>query len=55
MKEKCNEKVFVEDIGDGYSDVIPCGGTYERIGTTQLYQCNSCKKVKELSTKPSQE
>lgn len=54
MENKCNEKVFVEDNGDGYSDTVICGGTYERIGTTQLFQCNSCKKVKELPTQPQE-
>ena len=55
MKDKCKEKVFENDIGDGYSDTITCGGTYEKIGNTQLAQCDTCKKVKELSTQPSQE
>ena len=50
--EKCNELVFDEDVGDGYSGFTTCGGTYEKIGNTQLFQCKFCKKVILLPTQP---
>jgi hypothetical protein len=43
----CELKVWVEDLGDGYSGKMACGGQYQRIGTTNLEQCDSCKTVRE--------
>ncbi len=40
---RCEEDVYAEDFGY----VSPCGGEYTRIGTTNLYQCEECKKVIE--------
>lgn len=45
MKEKCIEKIWTDDLGDGYSGTETCGGEYMQIGDTDLYQCENCKKV----------
>ncbi len=46
--DSCNEKIWVQDVGDGMSDYERCGGTYWRIGNTELRQCDSCKKVRVI-------
>lgn len=45
----CEERIWTEDVGDGYSGRLPCGGVYEQVGTSNFAQCNSCKKLRELS------
>lgn len=44
---KCKEKIWGE-LADGYFGYETCGGTYEQIGKTDLYQCAYCKKVKQF-------
>ena len=46
---KCKEKIWSEDIGDGYSGYETCGGTYKEIEGTPLGQCDQCKKVEKLT------
>jgi hypothetical protein len=50
---KCTEKIWVDDLGDGYSGSQTCGGEMEEIGQVatrylkyrDLYQCKNCKSI----------
>lgn len=56
---KCTEKIWVEDIGDGYAGNMACGGEMREVGLLNfgidnfgepktpktLYQCENCKTI----------